>query len=108
MQLKGQDFKFKAAQAQAISELIQKKNEFRKLEMDDDEPDRLVGDHEAKHPNVDNYRIGKTNKISSNYRKARAKNKPMAAEIEAAKEKLASESGKQVEAVWPDEMFEGG
>ncbi len=43
MQLKGHDFRFKVAQAQAVKTLIETKKEFRKLEMDNDEPDKVVG-----------------------------------------------------------------
>jgi len=48
MQLKSQDFQFKESQAKAVKALIETKKEFRKLEMDNDEPDRVVGDTLAK------------------------------------------------------------
>ena len=108
MQLKSQDFQFKTAQAQAVSELLQKRAEFRKLEMDDDEPDRLVGDGKAKHADVENHHTRQRNKIAVAFRKARAGNQPLSSDLTKAKAKLAAESGGQVETVWPDELFEGG
>lgn len=65
MQLKSQNFKFSETQAQAVKALIETKKEFRKLEMDTDEPDRLVGESDAKSPLVDTVRKTQTNEVVS-------------------------------------------
>ena len=104
MQLKSQDFKFKEAQAKAISELIEKRTEFRKLEMDDDEPDKLIGE-EAKTVELEKQYAQQHNKIASGFRKAREKRKQIISDVSIAKQKMAEESGTQVDAPWPDEMF---
>ncbi|MBI5329334.1 MAG: hypothetical protein HZB71_01865 [Betaproteobacteria bacterium] len=48
MQLKSQDFAFQQHQAEAVRALIETRKEFRKLEMDNDEPDKAAGDSVAK------------------------------------------------------------
>ena len=53
MQLKSQQFKFDESQAEAVQALIAAKKEFRKLELDNDEPDVLIGDSHGKSPEVD-------------------------------------------------------
>jgi len=63
MQLKSQDFNFKQSQADAVRALIAAKSEFRKLEMDNDEPDRLVGDTTAKSGEVEQTRVTQKNSI---------------------------------------------
>jgi hypothetical protein len=67
MQLKSQDFKFKAAQADAVKALIETKKAFRKLEMDDDEPDKLAGDNAAKSDAVNQLRSGQRNRVLDTY-----------------------------------------
>lgn len=69
MQLKSQDFRFKASQAEAVKTLIETKQSFRKLEMDTDEPDKVAGDTLAKSDLLTNVRIGQTNKVLDTYRK---------------------------------------
>lgn len=63
MQLKSQQFKFNESQAAAVKTLIETKNEFRKLEMDTDEPDRLVGDEAAKLSDIENDRASQKNEV---------------------------------------------
>lgn len=63
MQLKSHQFKFNASQAEAVKVFIQTKKEFRKLEMDTDEPDRLVGEEVAKAPQSDQDRAAQSNAI---------------------------------------------
>lgn len=63
MQLKSQQFKFNESQTDAIRALIETKKEFRKLEMDTDEPDRLVGESAGKSPEVDQDRASQVNAV---------------------------------------------
>lgn len=63
MQLKSQDFKFSESQAKAVRSLIETKAEFRKLEMDTDEPDRLVGEAVGKHNQLDHDRATQNNHV---------------------------------------------
>lgn len=63
MQLKSQQFKFSETQAQAVKALIETKAEFRKLEMDNDEPDRVFGDKLAKGSNFDATRANQVNPV---------------------------------------------
>lgn len=63
MQLKSQQFKFSESQAQAVKALIETKKEFRKLEMDTDEPDRLVGEQAGKSSVVDQDRKTQVNTV---------------------------------------------
>ena len=67
MQLKSQDFSFKQSQADAVRALIEAKSEFRKLEMDTDEPDRVVGDTAAKSGEVDRDRLAQKNAIVAKF-----------------------------------------
>lgn len=66
MQLKSHQFKFNESQVQAVKALIETKQSFRQLEIDDDEPDRLVGDHLAKAPQVDQERSEQVNSVVEN------------------------------------------
>jgi uncharacterized integral membrane protein len=63
MQLKRQDFEFQKSQVSAVKQLIEAKGAFRKLEMDRDEPDKLVGDAIAKHEMVKHDRTAKRNQV---------------------------------------------
>lgn len=63
MQLKSQQFKFNESQTDAIRALIETKKEFRKLEMDTDEPDRLVGENVGKSHAVDQDRASQVNDV---------------------------------------------
>ena len=67
MQLKSQDFQFRQSQAQAVKTLIETKKEFRKLEMDTDEPDKQAGDEIAKSKAVDEERASQMNEIIDNF-----------------------------------------
>lgn len=95
MQLKSQQFKFNETQAVAIKQLIETKKEFRKLEMDSDEPDRLVGETDAKNHLVDQQRKSQLNDIVD---LALAKN-DLASETELRKkvEELRNESAEHVQ-----------
>jgi len=105
MQIKSQNFKFKEAQANAISTLIEKRKEFRKLEMENDEPDKLIGNDGAKNSTIEaNYR-SKPNKIAVAHRKGREEGKKPVMEIAIAKEKIIQESKGRKDTPWPDEMF---
>ena len=63
MQLKSQQFKFNESQAEAVKTLIETKNEFRKLEMDNDEPDKLIGETDSKSGAVDEARAAQVNPV---------------------------------------------
>lgn len=63
MQLKSQQFRFSETQAQAVKALIETKAEFRKLEIDNDEPDRLIGDNAAKDSDFDKSRAAQINTV---------------------------------------------
>lgn len=63
MQLKSQQFRFSETQAQAVKALIETKAEFRKLEIDNDEPDRLIGDSAAKDSDFDKSRAALINTV---------------------------------------------
>jgi ABC-type transport system involved in cytochrome bd biosynthesis fused ATPase/permease subunit len=63
MQLKSQQFRFSETQAQAVKALIETKAEFRKLEIDNDEPDRLIGDSAAKDSDFDKSRAAQINTV---------------------------------------------
>jgi hypothetical protein len=76
MQLKSQDFKFKTSQAEAVKALIETKKEFRKLEMDSDEPDKVAGDTLAKSPVIDNRRDGQVNKVVATFLSTEAAQRP--------------------------------
>lgn len=65
MQLKSQQFRFNESQAQAIKALIEAKQSFRQLEIDDDEPDRLVGESSAKSHVVEAARNQQVNEVIS-------------------------------------------
>lgn len=65
MQLKSQNFKFRTSQAEAVKALIETRKQFRKLEMDTDEPDKLAGDSLAKSERIEGQRAGQTNKVVS-------------------------------------------
>lgn len=67
MQLKSQDFQFRQSQAHAVKALIETKKEFRKLEMDTDEPDREIGDEIAKSQTVNQERGSQMNEIIDNF-----------------------------------------
>jgi len=64
MQIKSQDFKFKREQAQAIETLIKTKKAFRDLEIDDDEPDKTVGEKAAKKPQINQTRAEQANDVT--------------------------------------------
>lgn len=77
MQLKSQQFKFSETQAQAVKALINTKAEFRKLEMDNDEPDRVFGDKLAKESNFDATRANLVNPVVEEaLRHVKAEGKP--------------------------------
>ena len=63
MQLKSQQFKFNESQAQAVKALIETKKEFRQLEMDEDEPDKVVGDALGKSTDVEAARVNQVNTV---------------------------------------------
>lgn len=63
MQLKSQQFKFSETQAQAVKALIETKAEFRKLEMNNDEPDKVFGDTLAKQTDFDVSRANQVNPV---------------------------------------------
>lgn len=63
MQLKSQQFKFNESQTEAVKALIEAKKEFRKLEMDTDEPDRLAGEASGKSHAVDLDRATQVNDV---------------------------------------------
>jgi hypothetical protein len=63
MQLKSQDFKLKSAQVNAVKALIETKKEFRKLELNNDEPDRVVGDVIGKDNHIEVVRQGEKNAV---------------------------------------------
>lgn len=63
MQLKSQNFKFNESQAQAVKALIETRKEFRKLEMDTDEPDRMIGEEIAKNDSLDTDRSAQVNDV---------------------------------------------
>lgn len=100
MQMKSQDFKFKAAQADAVKTLIETKKSFRQLEMDTDEPDKAAGDAVAKAEVVTARRDGQTNKVIETYLKASTANKPDA--LKKAVSNIKTESEDQVLDVWGD------
>ena len=60
---KSQQFRFSETQAQAVKALIETKAEFRKLEIDNDEPDRLIGDSAAKDSDFDKSRAAQINTV---------------------------------------------
>jgi hypothetical protein len=99
MQLKSQDFKFKESQAEAVKALIETKQKFRKLEMDNDEPDKVAGDTVAKSDTITNVRLGQTNKVIDAYLKVPDDKKP-----EALKRSISSIKNEPEEAVfdWGD------
>ncbi|NVK54147.1 MAG: hypothetical protein HWE26_00920 [Alteromonadaceae bacterium] len=63
MQLKSQQFKFNETQAHAVKALIESKAQFRKLELDNDEPDKVFGDTLAKHSHFDQARANQVNPV---------------------------------------------
>ncbi len=67
MQLKSQDFQLKSAQVTAVKALIETKKEFRKLEMNSDEPDRVVGDTIGKDNHLEIIRQGEKNAVIAAY-----------------------------------------
>lgn len=94
MQLKSQDFQLKQGQLDAVSALIETKKEFRKLEMDTDEPDRAVGDTEGKSEANQQARESSKNGVIEAYKKVRESNKKEQALADAAaKMKENSQSG---------------
>lgn len=92
MQLKSQDFQLNQSHVNAVKTLIETKKEFRKLEMDRDEPDRAHGDSIAKDPIVDVARGGHSNGVVAAYQKALNSNKQQEMLADAVKQvKVASE-----------------
>lgn len=85
MQLKAQDFQFKQSQAQAVQALVQTRKEFRQLEMDDDEPDRAVGDTQGKDGQADVHRNAEPNKTVQRFLKLKKDNPGAAVPPEAIK-----------------------
>lgn len=75
MQLKSQDFQMKQSHVNAVKSLIETKREFRKLEMDNDESDRALGDTLGKDASVDITRNGHSNGVVEAYQKALTENK---------------------------------
>lgn len=69
MQLKSQDFEFKQKQLEAVNALISTKKEFRRIEMNDDEPDRAIGDEIGKSPLTDEFRKEDSNGVIELYKK---------------------------------------
>lgn len=69
MQLKSQDFQFQQSQLDAVRQLIETKKEFRKLEMDTDEPDKLAGDTLAKDDRINQDRSAARNKVVETFLK---------------------------------------
>lgn len=63
MQLKSQEFKFNDSQAQAIKTLIETREDFRKLAMDTDEPDRVHGEKRGKDATLDESRLAQENPV---------------------------------------------
>ncbi len=70
MQLKSQDFQFKRNQLEAVNALIETKKQFRRIEMDNDEPDRTVGDEIGKSPALEQAREQGQNGVIEAYKKA--------------------------------------
>lgn len=70
MQLKSHDFQLKQAQVDAVKALIETKTEFRKLEMNTDEPDRTVGDSIGKDEQVELQRQEQRNGVIAAYQTA--------------------------------------
>ncbi|MCF6283211.1 MAG: holin family protein [Candidatus Polarisedimenticolaceae bacterium] len=75
MQLKSQDFQLQSAQVNAVKALIETKKEFRKLEQDNDEPDRVLGDAIGKDSTIEEARQGERNEVVAAYIAAMAKDK---------------------------------
>lgn len=94
MQLKSQQFKFSESQATAVKALIETKKEFRKLEMDTDEPDKLVGDENGKNPLVDEQRKTQVNSIIEAAIDAESSDSP--ASLESKVKELLSEDAESV------------
>lgn len=67
MQLKSQDFQFQQSQVDAVRQLIEAKQQFRKLEMDKDEPDKLVGDSTAKDDQINQIRTASRNQVVATF-----------------------------------------
>lgn len=65
MQLKSQQFKFNESQVTAVKALIETRKEFKKLELDTDEPDRLVGEVALRQNVVDQERSQQNNDVVS-------------------------------------------
>lgn len=63
MQLKSQQFKFNESQLVAVKALIETKEEFRRLSIDNDEPDKLLGDELGKSELVDVERASEGNTV---------------------------------------------
>ena len=63
MQLKSQQFQFQKSQVAAVKALIETRQSFRALELDDDEPDVLVGEQEGKAAKVDAERQTQVNTV---------------------------------------------
>lgn len=82
MQLKSQQFKFSETQAQAVKQLIETKKEFRKLEMDTDEPDRLVGEAAGKDPLLDEHRKAQVNEVVELALKSKQDDSKLKAKVE--------------------------
>lgn len=78
MQLKSQDFQFQKSQVAAVKQLIEAKGAFRKLEMDRDEPDKVVGDSMAKHEVVTQTRSAKRNQVIAMFLKTPAEQRDAA------------------------------
>lgn len=70
MQLKSQDFQFKRHQLDAVNALIETKKKFRRIEMDNDEPDRAVGDQIGKSADTEREREQSQNGVIALYKKA--------------------------------------
>lgn len=73
MQLKTQDFALKQSQVTAVKTLIETRKEFRKLEMDGDEPDKVVGDEIGKSNVLDVSRQSQKNGVVLAYLNAKNK-----------------------------------
>ncbi|HEY6897445.1 MAG TPA: 3TM-type holin, partial [Rhodocyclaceae bacterium] len=72
MQIKSQDFEFRQSQVDAVKALIETKKEFRQLEMDNDEPDKLAGDSLGKSDAVGQARLTVSNRVIDTFLKTAA------------------------------------
>lgn len=93
MQLKSQEFKFQKNQAAAVEALIKAKKEFRNLEMDDDEPDKVIGDSVAKSEAVGQERTTQANEVVKTFLELSSDK----AATQATKEKALQEAAKKLD-----------